>query len=294
MRRLAALTLVCLLVSGCASSGEEDPATPAAADVGAGLGSALAPANNTTVAQVPATLELTGCQQMHTFFPFPVAMFGQLGFQLPSGFQYDSADGQTVDVLLAWWFCEEGRLNHTPNRPFPDVNSMFAAMPVKVPADLAASDTSPVPVQLDLVPLTWIVNVRLAADHLGLIEGLRNGYVEMGEVGINGHGNLGAAEQTTASAVASFGVFSVDAAVQLQPGDNPEGRYRMWLAPDGATVTGRLDIVNGPGEAVGSGYTTLRFNGDPDAGAPPATAGMAHAVGATDVLVEHVPLAAQA
>ena len=47
------------------------------------------------------------------------------------------------------------------------------------------------------------------------------------------------------------------------------------------------------GATVGSGGAVLGFMGDPEAGAPPVTAGTSHTVDATDVTVAHVLLAAQ-
>jgi hypothetical protein len=219
-------------------------------------------------------------------------MFAQLGFQLPEGFAFDSDDGQTVNVFLAWWSCPDAMLNNTPNAPFGPVGSMFAAMPVVPPSALTGADANPVAVQLDLLPLTWVVDQQLAADHLGTIEGLRDGYVERGDVPFT-QNTLPGASMFSAQATASFGVFSVDCAIQPQAGANEAGRYRMWLAPGGA-VTGYLDIVNSAGQTLGSGAADLRFNGDTDAGAPPATGGTSHVVAETAVTLAYVPLAAQA
>lgn len=291
--RFAALAAIALLVSGCSSPEPgKDAAGPT--DVTGTPLDLAAVANNTTLAPLPIDLELTGCLQLHTFFPFPVAVFAQIGFTMPEGFTFDSADGQTVNVLLAWWSCPGGRLNNTPNAPFSDVHSMFAAMPVRPPAALAAQDANPVAVRLDLLPLNWVIDEQLAADHLGGIAGLRNGYVDQGDVQVKGPNALGPVTAYSASAVASFGVFSVDPTIQPAPASSPEGRYRMWLSSDGANVNGRLDIVNGAGQALGSGHTDMRFNGDPGAGAPPATVGTAQVVDAVSVVVSYVRLHATA
>lgn len=288
MRPLALLALLLLPLAGCTSGGHDDaPAAPAADREAVGCcpctGAAVEdgwcrPENATLPQEAPATLELAGCLQLHTSFPFPVAMFAQVGFTMPTGFAFDSADGQTVNVLLAWWFCPGGRLNNTPNNAFADVGSMFAAMPVVPPADLAGKDPGTSDVQLDLLPLTWVVSSQLPADFLGQIEGLRDGYVEKGAVSLDAQNAVGSMASYTSSAVASFGVFTVDPTVQVAPSPNPEGRYRMWLSPDSVEATGWLDIDNGAGTTVGQGYTDLRFNGDPSAGAPPATVGTAHVV----------------
>lgn len=290
--RGAHLVALAVVLAGCAGGGGPggDPTGTPAPSLGGAGGS---PLNNTTAPSLPVTFELGACRQLHTFFPFPVAVFENLGFTKPEGFEYASTDGQTVQVFLAWWFCPTGRLNNTPNGPFADVGSMFAAIPVEPPASLTAGDANPVPVQLDLVPLVWIINNQLAADHLGLIEGLRDGYVEMGDVQATGEAQLGVAAAQGAFAAASFGIFAVDLAYQVTGGASEENRYRLWLAPE-TEVTGYLDIVNWAGTTLGAGEGTLRFQGDPGAGAPPAWPGTAHVVDASDVLASYVPLAGEA
>ncbi len=285
--------MLALLVSGCLSSGDGgDPAAPAAQPPGAIPGTGIvAAANNTTAPELPITLELQGCLQLHTFFTYPSAVFSSLGFQVPDGFQLDSADGQTVDVLLAWWFCAGGLLNNTPNAPFSDVGSMFAAIPVIPPSELTAGDPQPVAAH-DYLPLTWVVTSQLAADHLGDIEGLRDGYVEKGPVTPTSQNEAGAVATYSAAATASFGVFTVDCAIQPQPGGFEASRYRIWLAPDGA-ATGYLDVRQSAGQALGGGVADLRFNGDADAGAPPATGGTSHVVDGIGVVLAYVSLGAQ-
>lgn len=290
MRRALVLPLLVSLAAGCfGGDGNPSPA-PAAPSLAGSLEPLDAPGNATAPPPLPVTLELDGCLQLHTVFPFPIAVFENLGFAKPEGFEYASTDGQTVQVLLAWWFCPVGRLNGTPNGPFGGVGSMFAAIPVQPPTSLTASDPNPVPVQLDLVPLTWVVSSQLAADHLGRIEGLREGYVDLGDVQATAEARLGVAAAQGAFAAASFGTFAVDLAYQASGGASPEGRYRMWLAPEQQAI-GYLDITNGPGTTLGAGQAALRFQGDADAGAPPAWPGTSHVVDAADVAVAHVTLA---
>ena len=286
---LVAALVLPLLLAGCSGArGGTEEAPVVAPTPTTGLGAALD--NTTALPTVPITLEFQGCLQLHTFFPYPVAVFSQLGFQLPPGFQFASDNGQTVDAFLAWWFCPSGLLNDTQNAPFETIGSMFASLPVVPPPDLAARDPDPEAVQLDLVPLTWIVSNQLAARFLDEIPGLAGGYVETGEIMATTSldGPLTARGMT---AHASFGTFDVDAVFQAAPGENPAGRYRMWLWPEGGEVTSYLGIANGAGETLGSGQADLRFQGDPETGAPPATGGMSHVVDDTGVVMVAVDLA---
>jgi hypothetical protein len=247
-------------------------------------------AENATASPVlPVTLGFQDCLQLHTFFPFPIAALQQLGFQLPPGFQFASSDGQTVDAFLAWWSCPAGRLNDTQNAPFADVGSMFASIPVVPPADLAARDPDTEPAQLDLYPLTWVVSNQLAARFLDEIPGLAGGYVDTGDVLVT-QSTDGPVSTRSMTAHASFGTFDVDAAYQAAPAEEPAGRYRMWLWPEGGEVAGYLGIAHTAGTTLGSGHADLRFQGDPDAGAPPATGGMAHVVDGTGVALVAVAL----
>lgn len=293
MRALAALLLSALLLSGCSGQEAAPPAAaPSATGTSTGAGaSAGVEGNLSLLPSPPVDLAFAGCFQLHTFFPYPIAVFSQLGFELPPGFAFASADGQTVDVFIAWWSCAEGRLTDGINAPFAPVGSMVIGMPVVPPSDLAARDPNATAPQLDLVPLVWIVSNQVAANHLGGVAGLDDGYIETGEV-TRTTDMQGAATVQGMQAHASFGTFDVDVAYPPTGADNPAGRYRMWLVPDEGAITQYLDIANGAGNALGSGHADLRFQGDPDAGAPPATAGRSHVVDATDVLVHVVDLAA--
>jgi hypothetical protein len=246
--------------------------------------------NASAAPAAPIDLAFTGCFQMHTFFPYPVAVFTQVGFELPDGFTFDSADGATVNVFLAWWSCAEGRLTDGLNAPFPQVGSMFAAMPVKPPADLAGRDPDATAPQLDLLPLVWIVSNQLAANHLGGIPGLDGGFIETGNVVRTTDLQGGALVTQGMQAHASFGTFDADASYQPAASGNPAGRYRMWLVPGDGAITQYVNVGNGEGQTLGSGYADLRFQGDTDAGAPPATGGTSHVTDATDVLVHVVGL----
>lgn len=290
MRLPAVLLLTGLLLSGCTEpDGADGPAvaapvlsTPATGVV----------ANATVEVPLPVRLELADCLQLHTTFPYPIAMFSQLGFQVPPGFALDSADGQTVDVYIAWWFCGAGRLNNTLNGPFEGPNSMVAAMPVVPPADLAGRDPLAGEVRRDLLPLTWVLSERLASDHLGKIDGLRGGYVEFGPVGQTTHLNAGAGEAYGGTAPASFGTFDVDALVQVAPAVSPPSRDRLWLWPDGAEVSTYLDLATTESALVGGGTADLRFAGDPEAGAPPLTAGLATVTDGAGLAITLVELTA--
>lgn len=290
-RLLPALALSALLLAGCTSGGGSGtPAPSASASTSASMtsGEAAGLLANASAA-APVDLAFTGCLQLHTFFPFPVAMFGQLGFEMPDGFTYDSDDGQTVSVFLAWWSCPEGHLTDGLNAPFSPVGSMFAAMPVVPPSDLAGRDPNATAPQLDLLPLVWIVSSQLAANHLGGIPGLDDGYVETGDV-LRTTDLQGPLQVIGMQAHASFGTFDADAAFQPAASPNAEGRYRMWLVPGDGAITQYLDIGNGAGQTLGSGHADLRFQGDPGAGAPPATGGLSHVADQTDVLVHVVSL----
>jgi hypothetical protein len=245
--------------------------------------------DNASAVAAPVDLAFTGCLQLHTFFPYPIALFQNIGFDLPDGFTFASDDGATVSVFLAWWSCPEGHLTDGRNAPFAPVGSMFAAMPVHPPSDLAARDPNATAPQLDLLPLVWIVSSQLAANHLGGVPGLDDGYVETGDV-LRTTDLQGAMQVAGMQAHASFGTFDVDAAFQPAATPNPEGRYRMWLVPGDGAVSQYLDIENGAGQTLGSGHADLRFQGDTDAGAPPATGGMSHVADQTNVLVHLVSL----
>jgi hypothetical protein len=273
MRTTALLLLAALLLSGCSDQGAQEPAEAVAAPT-TGTVPAVA-ANGTAQPELPVNLELADCLQLHTAFPYPIAVFTQLGFQLPPGFALDSPNGQTVDVVITWWFCGAGRLNNTLNGPFEAPNSMVIGMPVVPPADLAGRDPLAGEVRLDLMPLTWVLSERLASDHLGKMDGLRGGYVEYGPVSQTVHVNVGVGESYGGTAPASFGTFDVDAVVQAAPGPAAATRDRMWLWPGGGEVASYLDLTATEGAVVGSGTADLRFAGDADAGAPPATAGFA-------------------
>jgi hypothetical protein len=286
---LSALLLASLLLAGC-SGQDPAPAGAPSTSPAASAGALGAGANATAAPEAPVDLALAGCFQMHTFFPFPIAMFDRLGFGLPPGFAYATSDGHTVSVFLAWWSCPEGRLTDGVNAPFSPVGSMFAAMPVVPPSDLAGRDPNATAPQLDLLPLVWILSQQLAANHLGGVPGLDDGYVETGDVLRTTDLNGGAAHALGMQAHASFGTFDADAAIQPGGGDNPAARYRMWLVPDEGEITHYLGISNGAGGTLGAGGATLRFQGDPGAGAPPLTVGLSHVVDATDVLVHVVEL----
>lgn len=290
VRILPALALA-LLLSGCSSpDAPAQTAAPSATGTLTAAGDTAAAAALANSTAAPIDLALTGCFQMHTFFPFPEAMFGQLGFEMPDGFTFDSSDGQTVNVFLAWWACPQGRLTDGVNAPFAAVGSMFAAMPVKAPSDLTARDPDATAPQLDLLPLVWIVSNQVAANHLAQFPGLNGGYVQTGDVLRTSDLSLGAMQAEGMQAHASFGTFDADATYQPATGDSPAGRYRMWLVPGDGAITQFLDIENGAGRTLGSGYADLRFQGDPGAGAPPATGGTSHVVEAADVLVRLVDL----
>jgi hypothetical protein len=290
-RFLPVLALAALLFAGCSgpqaapetSAGQSQSASPAGAAAG---GAAIA---NATALPPPADLAFTGCLQLHTFFPFPTAVLAQIGFEMPDGFSFASEDGATVKVFLAWWACPEGHLTDGINAPFAPVGSMFASLPVLPPADLAARDPNATAPQLDLFPLVWIVSNQVAANHLAGIAGLDDGYVETGDV-LRTTDLQGPTQVEGMQAHASFGTFDADAAFQPAPGDNPAGRYRMWLVPGDGAITQYVDIANGAGRTLGSGYADLRFQGDPGAGAPPATGGLSHVADGTDVLVRVVDL----
>ena len=276
------------LLAGCSDDAGGDPEAAAAPTT------TLAPSAvlNETVSlpALPITLEFQDCLQLHTFFPYPIAVFTQLGFQTPPGFQLASSNGQTVDVFIAWWSCPGGLLNDTQNAPFGAVGAMFIGMPVVPPADLAGRDPVMEAPQLDLLPLTWVVSNQLAARFLDEVPGLAGGYVDNGDVSVTNKVD-GPASVRSMAAHASFGTFDVDATFQAAPGENPPGRYRMWLVPDGSTdVAGYLDIANGAASMLGSGYADLRFQGDLDAGAPPATGGTSHVVDLADVVITVVGL----
>ncbi|MEA3165389.1 MAG: hypothetical protein QOJ26_241 [Thermoplasmata archaeon] len=280
--------LLAALLAGC-SGGDTGGDAPAVSSTSTGpLAGAL---NNTTaLPALPITLEFQDCLQLHTFFPYPIAVFTQLGFQLPDGFQFASTDGVTVDIFIAWWFCPTGLLNDTQNAPFSEVGSMFVGMPVLPPADLTSRDPVSEAPQLDVLPLIWVVSNQLASRFLDEIPGLTGGSVETGAVEVTTNLDAGPLATRGMTAHASFGTFDVDAEYQVTPGENPAGRYRMWLIPDEGPVTGYLDIANGSGRTLGSGQADLRFQGAPDAGAPPITFGDSHVVDETSVVMVAVDL----
>ncbi|HUR25454.1 MAG TPA: hypothetical protein VM327_05510 [Candidatus Thermoplasmatota archaeon] len=288
--RAAVLTLplLGLILAGCAG---DDGGVPAQAPEPLSPAVVAEDLNDTaSLPALPTTLQFQDCLQLHTFFPFPMAVFTQLGFQLPPGFKFASEDGQTVDAFLAWWFCPGGQLNDGQNEPFEVVGSMVASLPVIPPSDLAARDPDPEAVRLDLVPLTWVVSNQLAARFLDEIPGLAGGYVENGDVDLAVNLDGGAIVSRGMTAHASFGTFDVDAVFQAAPAENPPSRYRLWLWPDGGEVTTYLGIANGPGQTLGLGEADLRFQGDADTGAPPATVGDSHVVDKTGVVMVAVPL----
>jgi hypothetical protein len=281
------LVLLAATFAGCSGGEPDDGAAPVPT---ASASMTAAPENLTATPALPITLEFQDCLQLHTFFPYPIAVFTQLGFALPAGFQYASDNGQTVDVFIAWWSCPSGLLNDTQNAPFGDVGAMFIGMPVVPPTELAGRDPVTDSPQLDLLPLTWVVSNQLAARFLDEVPGLAGGYVDNGDVSVTNELD-GPLSVRSMVAHASFGTFDVDATFQASPGENPAGRYRMWLVPDGSTeVAGYLDIANGAGTLLGSGQADLRFQGDPEAGAPPATGGLSHVVDATDVVLRSIDL----
>jgi hypothetical protein len=287
-----AVALSFLLLSGLLAGCSDDKPTDGAPAVSrTSTGPLAAALNNTTALPArPITLEFQDCLQLHTFFPYPIAVFTQLGFEVPDGFQLDSEDGVTVDVFIAWWFCPTGLLNDTQNAPFAEVGSMFVGMPVIPPSDLAARDPKAEAPQLDLLPLTWIISSQLSARFLDEIPGLAGGFVETGDVAVTTTLQGGVVATRGMTAHASFGTFDVDAAFQAMPGENPAGRYRMWLVPDEDPITAYLDIANAAGTTLGSGQADLRFQGDTDTGAPPITVGDSHVVDEASVVMVVVPL----
>ncbi|MEA3204083.1 MAG: hypothetical protein QOI63_1763, partial [Thermoplasmata archaeon] len=245
--------VLCALLAGCASRPDPVPATRAATSTTG------APKPNATLPpELPARLEFSGCRQLHTFFPFPVAAFQQLGLALPKDFTYATTDpaGAVADIFVAWWFCHDGRLNHTLVPTFGPGGSMLVGVHVAVPGALANQS-----VDLDLVPVTWLLSSSTATGYLGQLEDIKD-ILETGDVTHTGTNAVGPLVQDSGQAFPSFGTLGVDTAVQAAPAASPLSVYRLWQAPNG-TATGYLEIANLPGTTVGEGAATLRFLGDP-------------------------------
>lgn len=277
----AALLALALLASGCATAPAPASSTHSAT---ATATSAVLP-NATLAPEPPARLEIDGCRQLHTFFPFPVAALAQLGFQLPEGFTFATTDpaGAAADVFVAWWFCKDGQLNHTLVPRFGPNGAMLAAIHVVPPPVLANAS-----VDIDLLPLTWLLSSSTAANYLAALDGL-DGVVESGDVVHSGTNSIGAAVTDSGQASPSFGTFGVDTAVQAAPAAAPLSVYRVWQAPEG-TATGFLEVRNLPGTTVGTGVADLRFAGDPTTGAPPIIPGQSHVVDGVDLVLVPQPL----
>lgn len=292
MRALAlAILLFAAGLGGCLQPSHDATAVPpSSSSASASLVDAAASNATAALPPRPVTLEFSDCLQLHTFFPFPIAVFTTLGFELPPGFQVASTDGATTKVSISWWSCPSGLLNDTVNGPFGPSGSMVIGVPVVPPADLAGRDPQTEPPQLDLLPLVWVLSNGLAAEFLDEVPGLAGGFVQRGDVVDTTDTDAGGVQARGMQAHASFGTFDVDAIYQSVPGDNPAGRYRLWLWPDGGDVTSYLEISNGAGKTLGSGYSDLRFNGEADTGAPPATLGESHAVEGTGVVIRVVQL----
>ncbi|MFO1534271.1 MAG: hypothetical protein ABR586_01255 [Thermoplasmatota archaeon] len=281
MRSLTAALAILVVLAGCASP-PSAPATTSSSTTGLPAGG---PANTTLLPETPARLELLGCRQLHTFFPFPVTAMQALGFAIPEGFTLATSDpaGALADVFVGWWFCRDGQLNHTIVPLFGSGGSMLVAVHVTPPTGFANAS-----VDLDLYGLTWLLSSTTAARYLQEFDGLDD-VVEAGEVVRTGTNEVGPVVQDSGRAAPSFGTFGVDTAVQVTPRANPLSVYRLWQAPDGK-ATGYLEIANQPGETVGMGAAGLRFAGDPTTGAPPFIPGTAHVVDGVDVHLVPRPL----